>query len=89
MTTHPTLRVAHLTQLADSPAEAPVLYLNEDDDLDVWAAALVPHDRVVLTQEQLVDSFGGAPDTEDNRLDVYEVVKDEVNQDIARILDGE
>ncbi|WP_327162090.1 hypothetical protein [Streptomyces zaomyceticus] len=54
----PKLTLHHLATLAHSPAEAPVLYVNESDELDVWAEALAPNDRIVLTREQLVEAMG-------------------------------
>ena len=90
------LTLDHLRTLAHSPAESPVLYLDENGQLDVWAAALVTHDRVVLTREQLVEAMGdncGTPGeqwdelSEDwSREDVLAELADSAHDDVTRIL---
>ncbi|MFE6716817.1 hypothetical protein ACFVDU_04415 [Streptomyces albidoflavus] len=57
---------ADLNTLLTSPAEEPVLYLQRDEEtgeitgLDVWAAAYVPADDIVVRLEELTDEL--APD---------------------------
>ncbi|MFF8408993.1 hypothetical protein [Streptomyces omiyaensis] len=95
----PKLTLDHLRTLAHSPAEEPVLYLDESDELAVWAAALAPADRIVLTREQLIDAMaadGGTPgeqwdglDEEWSQEDVLAQMAEEAEDDAAQILAGE
>lgn len=97
MSTFPQVTLADLSTLAESSAEQPVLCLDETGQLTVDPEAHVPHGSIVLTQEQLVDIFHGsldgsvqdqweALDEEFSRDDVLEHLKDEINEDIDRIL---
>ncbi|MEV4335308.1 hypothetical protein AB0K02_33240 [Streptomyces sp. NPDC049597] len=54
-----------MRQLLDAPSDDPVLYVShesEEPQLDVWAAAYVPHDDTVVHRWELLDALGDAPD---------------------------
>lgn len=95
---HPVVELRDLTALMGSPAQDPVLYLDGNSQLAVWAAAYVSHDRVVLTQAQLVEltgsPCGGDPaalwdSLKEIRRVVLEQLQDEAAEDIERILSAE
>ncbi|MDH6130351.1 hypothetical protein [Kitasatospora sp. GP82] len=58
----PTITAADLRRLLDSGAENPVLYIDRDVDdepeLNVWAAAYVDKDDIVITRDALIDWLG-------------------------------
>lgn len=73
----PQVTLQHLYDLMTAEHERPVLYVKHgpDDDgdgpleLDVWAAAYVHHDRIVLTQADAADFFGSSNPTDQDMLD--------------------
>lgn len=66
----PQVTAGDIRTLLGSTAEEPVLYLKLDEDsgqpeeLDVWAAALVPHGSIITTRADALNLLGDEPDEE-------------------------
>ncbi|MFF0481981.1 hypothetical protein [Streptomyces sp. NPDC004435] len=93
----PKLTIAALAALVASPAEDPVLYVDEDERLTVGPAAHAGHANIVLRQEALVDLLGASADdgveAQWNALDenfsqehVLEHLRAEAEEGIERVL---
>jgi hypothetical protein len=80
----PQVTVQDLHRLLDSPAESPVLYLNTENGLsiDVWAEALAPSGRVIISRESLLDLIG-----DDRDADTLREQLDELQGTVADIAD--
>lgn len=94
----PILEMSDLDSLMSSFAQDPVLYLDANCQISVWAAAYVPHGRVLLTRGQVVDLAGFSADQDtaslwaslgEARQDIFEQVKGEIAEDVERILSDE
>lgn len=81
----PQVTVQHLRELLDSPAEEPVLYLNNEEglELDVWAEALAPAGHVIVSRASLLEMIGD--DTDDDTLSEQ---LDELQYSIAEAAKG-
>jgi hypothetical protein len=54
----PRVTRADLIELIDSPAESPVLYLDDDLDLAVGPRAAASEDSIILDRSALLDAVG-------------------------------
>ncbi|MFE2832137.1 hypothetical protein ACFXI6_13985 [Streptomyces mirabilis] len=81
----PQVTVQHLRKLLDSPAEEPVLYLNNEEglELDVWAEALAPDGHVIISRASLLEMIGD--DTDDDTLGEQ---LDDLQDSIAKVAKG-
>ncbi|MET9222295.1 hypothetical protein ABZX65_26515 [Streptomyces sp. NPDC003300] len=77
--TTPTATIDDIRDLLAYGGQEPVLYVqNGPDDeggeqtLAVWARALVPHNRVVCSREEVIDALGDGPDGGDIDDDLIE-----------------
>lgn len=90
MTTHHVqVTVTDVVALLDSPAESPVLYIEEAHDglrLSVRAAALVYHGSVVATRESVVDWLG-AGDADTITEDVIADYLSDLQADVDEVAD--
>ncbi|WP_435108080.1 hypothetical protein [Nocardiopsis synnemataformans] len=73
MDSTPKVTVAHVRELLNDHRDDPVLYVNEEGELDVWVEAHVDHHQVVVRQheaEEVLLPTGAGPLTDDD-IDGY------------------
>lgn len=88
MTDIPQVTLQHLYDLMFAHHENPVLYVKHGPDgdedgpleLDVWAEALVPHHRIVLSRADAVDFFGSSDPADQDMLDHLPTLQQQVDE---------
>lgn len=76
MDANTTVTTGHLRDLLTSEGERPVLYIDENGNLDVWVEAYVPTRQVAARRSELVDDLGGPdhPDGPPSEGDLEELI---------------
>lgn len=87
----PQVTVQDLRELLDSPAEQPVLYLDNENGLSVrvWAQALAPSGHVIVDQDSLRDMIGDDMDDESLAAALEDLDLQDTVADIAATIRGD
>ena len=79
----PEVTVAHVRELLTDHRDAPVLYVNEERELEVWVEAYVNHHQIVARRHEVSDVLlppGADPLTDEDIKEYLPGLQDEVDR---------